>query len=919
MRRLLPLLLLLVACRRELDLPAPPAGDEARPPRVTHAELLDVPRAAPSLAELPVLGGELVVLRGEALSEAQPIVGGEPAAVLAAEEARLVFEVPVSPALGAIALVLEGPEGRVELPTLLRVDGLGAPAGLRTGSIPTQATLRRLAEVRLTPVAATFLGADATFSTMVLASGGGDAVELILGASGAGLLTIPTGVIPAAIAGVVGFTDDARVEVTAFGLDRQGRLGRGAVVMDQSFELTVRAPSLVDLDATIEVDCKEEPELLLTSAGSRLAGALVGAERTRLFGVATGGGAVVSSGQLDGVLAGWSALPDDRSVALLLRGAPEPFRSFDTQTGEVAPLLVGGERLLSRVRAASCEPSLSVDAITSLALTPDASLVAVSFERPGQLGEVVVFDVATGAQLGRGTAAPGTAPVAFGRVEGEERLFAVGGFGLMRFARTPVSTAPWSVGCDGPTPPDGLEVDAIGALPVLLEPISPAVGGLLAMRGGLHSSSLLALSTDGVVHGFLASTMGSVGELYRPAPYGRLSVATAGKDPKPILVAEHTRGLRLDQDVGATALLVPLDGRDRIAVGPSAFARGVAALTGLEATLHLAADPLIPVEGRREALADGVGTLEEWCGDFALRLTTALRPPGMLVQGPAREGRFGPDGLGRHGPASAPIWREQDGTLYAHDTATEDACLRTDALATCRPSAELPLALPAERALLDVTPSAGDRTFAVRTLALAGCRAACATSKDAFCERETCAVSETLLLRSLDRPAVEVSLAGRPVSVAADRAGGFLVTVACDGADPQRCLDALGCGGRDLISRREHPGALLYVGEDDGRVSCLATAAGLAGPLQPTPNGRELWIVGADDADALELFRLALPRELSRGRIDPKARVDLLGREPLGPTVPVPHGFTASGLAFTPDGGLGFVSLPVVSEILTYE
>ncbi len=915
MRRLLPLLLL-TACRREFDLTEAPAGVELRPPLVTHAELLDVPRAAPSLAELPVLGGELVVLQGAALRDAQLLVGGAPALVLAATDERLVFELPTAPALGAVVLVVEGPEGRVELPTLLRLDGPGAPAGIRADDLPTQAPLRRLAEVRLTPAAASVFTDETTFSTMVLASGSADAAELLLGASGAGLLTIPTGVIPQAIAGVVGFSADLRLEVSAFGLDRTGRLGRGGVLMARDGSLAIRSPEIVVLDPQASFDCDEAPELLATSAGSRLAAAAVGAGRTRLFGLDTKGEGLVASGPLDGVLVAWHALPDDRTIAALVRGAAQPFLTFDTRTGAVAPLLIGGRPLASRVREAACDPAVS---FAALALTPDAGRVAVAFDREGQLGDVVVFDAATGAQLARGTAAPGTAPISFGRVEGQERLFGIGGFGLVRFTQTASTTAPWEPGCDGATRPPGLETDAVALLPSQREPIAPALGGLVTLRGGLQSSTIFALGSDGAVRGFLSPTLTTVGEVYRPAPYGRLSVASAGRAGTQVLVAEHTRGLRTDQDVAATALLVPLDGRERIAVGPSAFARGVASLTGDPSTVHLAGEALFASDERRGALPDGIGTIVERCGSFDLRLTTALRPPGLLAQGPAREGRFGPEGLARHGPADAPIWREEAGVLYGHPTATEDACLRGAALSSCVPSAEVPLSLPADHVLLDVTPSAGDRTFALRTLGPERCRRACASDGPAWCTRDACEVAAALSLRSLDRPAREVPLAGRPVAVAADRAGGFLVTVACDGADPQRCLTELGCDGRELLARREHAGALLLVDEIDGSVACLATAAGLGGVLQPTPNGRELWIVGPDDADELTLFRLALPRELAHGRIDRSARVDLLGRERLGPGVLGPQGFPASGLAFTPDGGAGFASLPGASTIVTYE
>lgn len=920
-RPLLPVLLvlstLLVGCRRDFDVADPPS-EGARPPVVTHAELLDVPRAAPSVAELPVLGGELVVLQGEALEAAQPLVGGEPALVLEAGPTRLLFEVPVSPALGVLPLVLDAPDGRVELPALLRLDGVGAPTGWRTGVVPTQAPLRRIAEVRLTPDAEAAFRDDATFSSLVVTAGSADTAELLLGASGAGLLSIPLGVVPQSVAGVVSFTNDLRLEVTAYGVDRAGRIGRGAVRMARGGGLTLLAPEELDLNlgGLTEISCEESTELLATSDGSRLAVAFVGGASTRLIGLDPARPRQRTITDVPGRLKAWQALPDGRSVVAFLAGAEVPFVRFDTLAGTISPFELGGRPLEALVEEASCAATIE---LTALAVTPDGAQVAVAYDVEDQIGEVALFDGADGRLVARGAIAPGIVPLSFARIEGAEALFAVAAFGLNRLVMTPATTAPWEPTCSAVRPP-GLEVDAVAQLPAEQALLAPPIGGLVAVRGGLHSSRLLALGSDGAVRSFFASTLSAMGEVYRPAPYGRLSVASVGAEAAQILLAEHTSPRRdtMGIDVAATVLAVPLDGRERVAIGPSAQAHGVATVeTELRTTVVLAASSQLPVDGAPAALPDGIGTLKERCEGLDLKMSTSPEPPARIVQGPALEGRLGPDGVGRHGPAEAPIWHEAGGVLYAHATATAAACVGDGQIVSCEPTGELSLELPPGTVLLDVTPSAGDRTFALRTLSLERCSSSCV---EEGCAAQNCPVVHAISLRGEGRAPLEVALPARPVSVAADRAGGFFVTLACGGRrEAEECLRAAGCEGRELTSRRDYRGALLHVDETTGEARCLASASGLGGVVQPTPNGRELWVAGPDDAAEFDLLRLTIPRSLTDGRVDPAQRVDLLGRERLGPGTAAPPGFAASGLAFTPDGAQGFVSVPAASAILTYE
>jgi hypothetical protein len=160
------------------------------------------------------------------------------------------------------------------------------------------------------------------------------------------------------------------------------------------------------------------------------------------------------------------------------------------------------------------------------------------------------------------------------------------------------------------------------------------------------------------------------------------------------------------------------------------------------------------------------------------------------------------------------------------------------------------------------------------------------------------------------------------MGIAADRAGGFLVTLPCaasaGSAGGTACFpgDPL-CGGL-LTGPGGADGALVLVAEDGSGIECLAVQPGLAGPVAVTPNGAEAWVTGSAFGAEI-LTRLALARRTTDGKIDATFPAERVRAEALGAAASATGSFPPGGVAFTPDGGTGIVTVPGEFRILLYQ
>ena len=113
---------------------------------------------------------------------------------------------------------------------------------------------------------------------------------------------------------------------------------------------------------------------------------------------------------------------------------------------------------------------------------------------------------------------------------------------------------------------------------------------------------------------------------------------------------------------------------------------------------------------------------------------------------------------------------------------------------------------------------------------------------------------------------------------------------------------------------------LLLVPEDGGAPSCLAVGQGLAGRMALTPNGAEAWVASVvQSGTRLQLTRVALTRRTTDGTIDTAAEHPVLSRRNLGRGGVYGAGYAASGVAFTPDGRQGVVTVPDEYQIAVFE
>ena len=67
------------------------------------------------------------------------------------------------------------------------------------------------------------------------------------------------------------------------------------------------------------------------------------------------------------------------------------------------------------------------------------------------------------------------------------------------------------------------------------------------------------------------------------------------------------------------------------------------------------------------------------------------------------------------------------------------------------------------------------------------------------------------------------------------------------------------------------------------------------------------------------LSRLALPRRTSDGSLDPSRPAERVTAEVLGAAARATGSFPIGGVAFTPDGGTGIVTVPGQFRIVLYQ
>jgi hypothetical protein len=465
----------------------------------------------------------------------------------------------------------------------------------------------------------------------------------------------------------------------------------------------------------------------------------------------------------------------------------------------------------------------------------------------------------------------------------------------------------------------------------------PAVGGLLPAADGTR---LLSLTPDGDLVTVLPPSLTSAGPVLRLASYGGVSVqpASIGGVRVPVAVAEHA-AVASDLaaiDTGSALLVASLAGDGgSVALGGSGYGRGAVWLDplGTGTTGALAYTGELPGIGGSSSIRAGAAAVTAFgpglCPGEGVRVSESrpvVNGPDLVVQGPARSGALGPAGVERFGPSAPPVYAVVDTSLRVY-SASQAGCLAGGTIfdpldwstAACAPASSMALGVEP----LDATLSAGDGAVAVRSLEAdpAACTTTAAfpvaclpgANPDRLCRRAQCPPAKQLTVRTAAGGGATLALPGRPAGVAADPGGGFLVTLPCSSlvASPSAaaaCFPGQSlCAG--LLASSASDGALVHVSEDGGAVSCLAVLPGLGGPLAVTPNGAQAWVTGPALAAQL-LSRLELPRRASDGAIDGTRLAVRSAAEALGAPAAVTGSTPAGGVAFTPDGGTGIVTVP---------
>jgi len=926
-RSLAPLLALAaLACARDLELP------DSSPPRVDSLQLVGLEADTPPVP-LPVLGGELLAIRGGGFpadaAQLEVRIGSEDAEVLETTPDRIVLRMPALAARGAADLQVRTPVGFRTETGALRYDGPGQPEGFDTSDLKTAVPLGFVAPVQ--PPGST------GFSDLAIAIGASDSALLVVPEVGLAATTIPLGLVPSSAAARIRTEANGDLGVEVLAVARGGEVALGKAVLRDGL-LANRVAARPLSHGLVNPTACSSPQVTFTNLGTAVAAwtaALTGQQRI----------AAIDDGQL--ALGEYAPVGTPHPVAAPIVGWA-PWKAFSVifaAGGEIylydastpalppAPLTVavggvGPPQPVSSLLTAACPGAGLTFTTLAAASSPypapaGTDLLALSF-RAGGVDWVALVDLTPGPTAGRvrqGLA--GTIVTSLALVPEppyQPTSWAVLGAGITNLYRfRPLAAAD---ACRDLVPDAALPLSSAAG-------VLPTFGGMLTTSSGTR---LLATTPDGDLVTVLPPSLTSAGPVFRVASYGGLSmqVASLGGEALPVAVAEHA--FSLDDlsalDTGSALLVVSLAGDGgTVALGGSGYGRGAVWLDppagGALAYTGDLPSPAAGAVSTRGGAAAVTGFTAGICPGEDVRITGS-RPvaggPDLVAQGPARAGALGPEGIARWGPAAAPIYaaKNQSLAIYASDPANL-ACL---AGATpswdptgCPPDATLPLGVEP----LDVTLSAGDRAVAVRsfepdpsacTLA-PGFAAGCAAG-DLLCLRASCPPARSLAVVRPGVAPVTLPLPARPAAVTADRGGGFLVTLPCEvsstsGGDDCFPSSALcegfltGPGGAD--------GALLLVAEDGAAAACLAVLPALAGAVAVTPNGAEAWVT-APAFGAQILSRLSLPRRTSDGAIDTARPAARLSVEALGAAARPLGAFPAGGVAFTPDGATGIVTVP---------
>lgn len=928
-----------LSCARDLEMPS------SSPPRVDAVQVLGLEAKPVHPAPLPVLGGELLALRGGGFpadaAQLEVRIGGVDAEVKEVSADRVVVRVPALAASGTADLRVSSPIGFRTLTGALRYDGPGQPAGLGTSEVPTSVGLGFVAPVQ--PPSST------GFPDLAVAIGSADSALLVVPSVGVAVTTIPLGLVPgSAAARTVDLTGGSyRIEVLALARGGEAALGTALLSSGASVASRVQAKPL---PTTVNTKACTIPQVTFTNGGAPVATWVNGATSEQKIAAIDMPAATAPTGaqyrpagtpHTVPPVSGWAPWQGS-SVVFATNDAnagPEIW-VYDASTPATPPspltIDVGGvgpPQRISTLLAAGCTPASFFYTLTA-ATSGGTNALAVSY-RAGDGDRVALVDLTPGATAGtvrRGLA--GTIPTSLALVPeppfgaAPNLGWSVLGAGIGNLYRFRPLAGP---AC-GDLVPDA-------ALPLSDSPgVLPTFGGMITAADGTR---LLATTPDFDLVTVLPPSLTSAGPVFRLASYGGVTIqpANIGGGAFPVAVAEHasTSGSLSSLDTGSALLVVSLAGDGgSVALGGSGYGRGAVWIEGAGAGA-LAYTGQLPSSGaaafERAGAAAVTGFTAGTCPNEDVRIT-GTRPVSngsdLVAQGPARAGALGPDGVGRFGPATPPVYTAKDTTLGVYVPGAGNA----DCLAgaspnwdpgTCPPDASVDLGV----APLDVTLSAGDLTAAVRSLETdpaqctqaPGFPAPASCGQDLLCLRASCPPARSLHLARAGSAPVALSLPARPSGIAADRAGGFLVTLPCAAtgvaggaecfpSDPLCATLPTGPGGADA--------ALVLVPEDGSTPSCLAVLPGLAGPIAVTPNGEEAWATGSAFGAQI-LTRLALARRTSDGAIDVSLPVRRVAAEALGAEASVTGAFPPGGVAFTPDGATGIVTVPGQFQILLYQ
>jgi hypothetical protein len=933
MRRALVLLLALgsIACSRDLALP------DASPPRVDEIQLVGL-EGTPPPSPLPVLGGELVAIRGGGfrsdVTQLEVLVGGEDAEVLSAAEDRVVVRVPALASRGVVDVQARTSVGFRAAEGALRYDGPGQPEGFDTSDLQTAVPIGFVAPVQ--PPGST------GFHDLAIAIGASDSALVVVPEIGLAATTIPLGLVPTSAAARIVPKPDGSVGVQVLALARGGEVALGETILRDGLVASRVAARPLATSVTPQ-DCTS-PQVLFTNLGAPVAAWIADATgQQRIAAIDESRltlGEYAPAATPHGVpapIVGWAPWKAHR-VIFAAGGELYLYDASDPATAP-APLTVlpGGTGLPTRVSSllAPCAgAALFFHTLAAVSSPSPAAtgtdLLALSF-RGGGVDWVALVDLTPGPAEGTvraglaGTIATSLALAPEPPYEPTSwAVLAAGISNLYRFR--PLDGAP---ACRDLVPDAALELST--------EPgVLPTIGGMLMASGGTR---LLATTPENDIVTVLPPSLTSAGPVYRFASYGGVSmqVASLGGEALPVAVAEHAYsvdGLSA-LDTGSALLVVSLAAENAagaVALGGSGYGRGAVWLDPPAGGALAYTGDLPSITSSDASIRGGAAAVTGFaagtCPGEDVRITGS-RPvaggPDLVAQGPARAGAFGPDGIARWGPPVAPVYAAKETTLAVYaPSAANLACLAGSTLdwTSCPADATIPLGVEP----LDVTLSAGDTAVAIRRLDTGACSptlglpSAC-TESDLLCLRASCPPAKELrIARPGVATPVTVPLPARPAAVAADRGGGFLVTLPC-------ALSSVG-GGDDCFPSstvcdgfRTGPGgadgALLHVSEDGAAVGCLAVLPALAGPIAVTPNGAEAWVTGTAFGAQI-LSRLELPRRTTDGALDASTPRPRIAVEALGTAAKTLGAFPAGGVAFTPDGATAIVTMPGEYRILLY-